>query len=216
VATAFATAFEEHWQSQGCKGSLGTAAANPPPNAGPRTVQLLLSHPQDERNRIYDSLLKAIDASQRSVHLTMAYFAPGDDMAQALCDAARRGVDVVLILPSRSDFTLMLSAGRAYYQHLLDCGVKIHEMQDALLHAKTAVIDGVWSTVGSSNLDWRSFVINSEVNVVVLGDDFGQSLEQLFQKDLAASSPIRPEEWANRGLGARVKEQLGRIVERLL
>src|SRR5262249_38235646 len=156
----FAHGFEQTWATQGCQGSLGTA---PPPAAaapGQRMVKVLRSAPSDAGNRIYSTMLAAIDASQRSVHLTMAYFAPGPDMVAALADAARRGVDVVLVLPGRSDFSLVLHAGRAYYDDLLSAGVRIHEMDDAMMHAKTAVIDGVFSTVGSSNMDWRSFVAN--------------------------------------------------------
>ena len=95
-------------------------------------------------------------------------------MVRALCDAAQRGVDVSLVLPGRSDFMLVLHAGRSYYERLLSAPAsRIHEMDDAMMHAKTAVIDGVFSTVGSSNMDWRSFVANNEINVIVLGDDFG-------------------------------------------
>lgn len=215
VVPALAAAFEAQWHSQGCRDALPAAPAEPARDAGTKTVQLLLSQPQDERNPIYDSLLRAIEAAQVSVHLTMAYFAPGKQMAQALQDAARRGVEVVLVLPSRSDFKMVLHAGRAYYTELLEAGVQIHELQTALLHAKTAVIDGVWSTVGSSNMDWRSFVDNSEANVVVLGDDFGQSLEAQFQRDLAASRPIPADEWARRGMGQRLLEAFGRLAERL-
>lgn len=216
VVPAFTQAFDEHWQSQGCTPKRRATAAPAPVKAGERTVQLLLSHPDDGRNQIYDSLLGAIGAAQRSVHLTMAYFAPGDVMAQALMDAAQRGVDVVMVLPSTSDFKLILDAGRSYYAQLLEAGVIIHERQDALLHAKTAVIDGVWSTVGSSNMDWRSFVDNSEVNVVVLGGDFGTALESLFDKDVAASKRITLEAWSQRSLWPRVRERFGRIIERLL
>lgn len=216
VAPALATAFEDHWRKQGCADRLPAAGDAPKTNAGDTTLQLLLGDPDDPSNPIYTSVLQAIDASRRTVHLTMAYFAPGPDMADALCAAVRRGVAVVMILPSRSDFGLILAAGRSYYAQLLGCGVRIHELQDALLHAKTAVIDGVWSTVGSSNLDWRSFVVNSEVNVVVLGDDFARVLEQQFERDLAASRPITAEEWSRRGLKERMTEMLGRIAERLL
>lgn len=216
VAPALATAFEAHWRAQGCRDPLPAAAPAPTGNAGATTVQLLLTDPDEPANPVYTSVLKAIDASRRSVHLTMAYFAPGPDMAQALCSAAQRGVEVALVLPSRSDFKLILAAGRSYYSQLLGCGVRIHELQNALLHAKTAVIDGVWSTVGSSNLDWRSIVVNSEVNVVVLGDDFARVLEQQFDRDLAASQAIEREAWAQRGIGQRLTEQVGRLAERLL
>jgi cardiolipin synthase len=219
VVPAFARGFVGVWASQGCKGTVpaapsavGTARAAP----GQRVAKLLESDPRDPSNRIYSALLQAIDGAQRSVHLTMAYFAPGPDMVAALADAARRGVDVSMVLPGRSDFTLVLHAGRSYYDELLDAGVRIHEMDQAVMHAKTAVIDGVLSTVGSSNMDWRSWVANNEVNVVVLGSDFGQQLEAVFQRDVEQSRPIQLDSWRRRGLASRVMEQLGRIAERLL
>lgn len=219
VVAALAQTFVEVWQSQGCRGVLGEAPAPQQATPGQRVVKVLTSEPTPDgkaANRIYTSLLAAIDAAQRSVHLTMAYFAPGDDMVQALCDAARRGVEVQLVLPGRSDFSLVLHAGRYYYDRLLRAGVRIHEMDHAVMHAKTAVIDGVFSTVGSSNMDWRSFVSNREVNVIVLGDDFGQELEALFRRDVAASRPVDAAQWRRRGMRARVMEQIGRAAERLL
>jgi cardiolipin synthase len=146
----------------------------------------------------------------------MAYFAPGNEMVGALADAAQRGVDVVLVLPGRSDFTLVLHAGRSYYERLLAAGVRIHEMDDAVMHAKTAVIDGVVSTVGSSNMDWRSFVSNNEINAIVLGRDFGAQLEAVFERDLANSRPIGLDAWRQRDLSDRFMEQMGRLAERLL
>ncbi len=164
----------------------------------------------------YPPMLAAIEAAQRSVHLTMAYFAPGQEMIDALSNAARRGVDVKLVLPGTSDFMLILHAGRSYYSQLLDAGVRIHEMDDAMMHAKTAVIDGVLSTVGSSNMDWRSFVANNEVNVIVLGADFGEQLEALFERDLVRARLITAAAWSRRGLQQRVMEGIGRMAERLL
>lgn len=205
------------WRDQGCKGELGPAA---PPSAarepGERIVKLLASDPRDEVNRIYTALLGAVEASRRSVYLTMAYFAPGEDFVAALCQAARRGVKVELVLPGRSDFALVLHAGRSYYTRMLDCGIKLYEMERAVMHSKTAVIDSVFSTVGSSNLDWRSLVSNNELNAIVLGEDFGAQLEALFVKDRAASVEIEPERWRQRGLKQRALELVGRAAERLL
>jgi cardiolipin synthase len=171
------------------------------------------SSPTDAFNKIYALLLTAIDASQKSVYLTMAYFAPGRDMIDALCEAAERGVDVQLVLPSVSDFTPVLHAGRSYYERLLRSGVKLYELQDAVLHAKTAVIDGVVSTVGSSNMDWRSFVGNNEVNAVIIGEDFGDSMTRMFRRDLEASEKITLEQWARRSPLQRAKETLARLFE---
>jgi cardiolipin synthase len=123
---------------------------------------------------------------------------------------------VVLVLPGRSDFTLVLHAGRSYYDELLSAGVRIHEMDQAVMHAKTAVIDGVFSTVGSSNMDWRSWVANNEINAIVLGSDFGKELEAVFQRDVAQSRPVQLDGWRERGLSKRMMEQIGRMAERLL
>jgi len=133
-----------------------------------------------------------------------------------LIEAARRGVDVKLILPSQSDFWAPLYAGRSYYGDLLKAGVKVYEREYAMLHAKTAVIDDVWSTVGSTNLDQRSFVDNDEINAVILGKHFADQMEAMFADDLARSKPILLSEWRHRGLGTRIKELSARIWQRWL
>lgn len=205
------------WKTQNCQDPLPAVTPARPAKlaAGAQLVRIVPSTPDDAANPIYAMLLTAIDGAQRSVHLTMAYFAPGTDMVDALCDAARRGVDVQLILPSISDFKPVLHAGRSYYTRLLEAGVKLYELQDAVLHAKTAVIDGVVSTVGSSNLDWRSFTGNNEVNAVVIGEDFGASMERMFRQDLGASHQITREAWAQRSLLQRLRELSARLFERL-
>lgn len=217
AAPAMASFFAQTWQQQGCKGGIGRL---PPPSTvrepGERIVKLLASDPRDESNRIYGALLGAVQASQRSVRLTMAYFAPGEEFVAALAAAARRGVEVEMVLPGRSDFALILHAGRSYYTQLLEAGVKLYEMEHAMMHAKTAVIDGVFSTVGSSNLDWRSLVANNELNVIVLGEAFGTQLEALFAKDREASVPVDVLRWQQRGLPQRGLELFGRAAERWL
>jgi cardiolipin synthase len=96
---------------------------------------------------------------------------------------------------------------------LLKAGVKIYERQHAILHAKTAVIDGVWSTVGSANVDWRSFLHNEEVNAVVLGEEFAQQLDALFQEDLRASRRVTLKDWEARPWWQRMKEAAARLIE---
>ncbi len=110
----------------------------------------------------------------------------------------------------------MFHAGRSHYSSLLERGVRIFERGDELLHAKTAVIDGVWSTVGSTNLDWRSFLDNDEINAVIIGRDFGRRMLEMFAKDLAASREIDPQEWARRPVALRIKEWMARAWGRLL
>jgi cardiolipin synthase len=216
VVTALATLFRESWAVQGCAGQLPPAPAPRVATPGQRVVKLVAGDPANGINPSYTALLHAIDASQRSVQLTMAYFAPGPELIQALCDAARRGVAVSLVLPGRSDVSMVLHAARSRYAQLLEAGVQIHEMSGAVMHAKTAVVDGVYSSVGSSNLDWRSIVGNHEIDVIVLGDDFGQQMQALFARDLQVSERIDATQWAKRGLGQRLMQGFARLVEPLL
>ncbi|WP_458232788.1 phospholipase D-like domain-containing protein [Roseateles sp. P5_E8] len=216
VVSALAVVFRESWARQGCAGELPPAPAPRVATPGQRVVKLVAGDPENGINPTYTALLKGITASQRSVQLTMAYFAPGPELIDALCDAARRGVAVSLVLPGRSDVKMVLHAARARYAQLLEAGVQIHEMSQVVMHAKTAVIDGVLSSVGSSNLDWRSIVGNNEIDVIVLGDDFGDQMQALFSRDLAASQRIEAASWARRGLGPRLLESLARLIEPLL
>ena len=115
-----------------------------------------------------------------------------------------------MIVPSVTDSWLVFHAGRSHYEALLRGGVKIFERREALLHAKTALIDGVWATVGSTNLDWRSFLHNQELTAVILGPGFGEKMHEAFEHDLAASDQITLEAWERRPIRTRAKEWFGR------
>lgn len=185
-------------------------------NQGREVVRAIGSSPDEPYSLIYVTLLSAINSAETSINLTNAYFAPDAQLLAALKDAVGRGVDVRLILPGKTDFWLVFHAGRAYYSELLGAGVKIYERRDALLHAKTALIDGVWSTIGSTNLDWRSFLYNDEVNAVILGPEFGAQMQAMFDADLAASDLITLEAWQHRSISDRMKEAVARLWQRLL
>ena len=187
-----------------------------PASQGKEVVRAIGSSPDEPYSLIYATLISAISSAESSVYLTNAYFVPDPQLLAALKDAAQRGVDVKLILPSNTDSWLVFHAGRSYYAELLEGGVKIHERRGALLHAKTALIDGVWSTIGSTNLDWRSFLHNHEVNAVILGQEFGAQMRAMFEKDLAASNAITPEVWKQRSIGNRLSEALARMWQRML
>ena len=149
---------------------------------GKEVVRAIGSSPDDEFSLIYVTLLSAIGSAETEVWLTNAYFIPDPQLLAALKAAAARGVDVRLVLPGRTDSALVFHAGRSYYDQMLQDGVIIFERRAAPLHSKTAVIDGVWSTVGSTNFDWRSFLHNQEVNAVVLGTEFGDRMRASFAK----------------------------------
>jgi cardiolipin synthase len=125
-------------------------------------------------------------------------------------------VDVRLLLPSQFDSTSAFYAGRSHYSKLLEGGVKIYERRGALLHVRTAIVDGVWSSVGSSNLDWRSALDNDKVNAVILGREFAQQMQAAYAGDIAASDAIDLESWESRPLLMRMKEWTARLSWRLL
>src|SRR5439155_8775296 len=136
------------------------------------------SDPNRGESEMYGELLGRISRARSRVWLTFGYFVPDPSTKQVLIDAARRGVDVEIVLPGFSDFWAPVYAGRSHYAELLDAGVRIYEWRDALLHAKTALVDSAWSSVGSTNVDWRSFVHNYEADVVVHDAAFTRELER--------------------------------------
>jgi len=164
------------------------------------------SSPDKEIPRFYVTLLSAIRNAEKNVWLSAAYFVPTSQEEDDLVAAAKRGIDVRLLLPSDSDSTMALAVGRSHYGSLLEAGVKIYEVQNEVLHSKTASIDGVWTAVGSSNFDPRSVVFNDEVDAVVLGSATADAFEQMFQHDLAQAKQIDLREWRRRPVGQRLLE----------
>jgi len=180
---------------------------------GKEVVRAIASAPEEPFSPIYATFLSAINSAETEILLTNAYFVPDPQLMDALIGAVARGVDVKMVLPSATDSWLVFHAGRAHYERLLRGGLKLYEREDVLLHSKTALIDGVWSTIGSTNLDWRSFLHNQEVNAVIIGQDFGDRMRASFERDLAASKQIKLEEWERRSIDVRVKELFGRMWE---
>ena len=208
--------FMQTWEKQRGK-PLAAKAYFPTLTAqGKDIVRAIGSTPDDPYSLIYLTLISAIGNAEKQVYLTNAYFVPDPQLLKSLTDAAGRGVDVRLLLPSHSDSAVVFHAGRSHYSGLLEGGVKIYERAGQLLHSKTAVVDGVWSTVGSTNLDWRSFLDNDEVNAVILGREFAQQMQAMFARDLEASQAIELESWKHRPLSFRLKEWMARVWGRLL
>ena len=184
---------------------------------GPLVVRAIEGSPSEQGvNAMYVAFVSAVDNAEKEVLIMNPYFVPHESLRRSLSEAAKRGVDVRLILPSRSDSPFAYHAGHSFYGGLLESGVKIYERKDRMLHAKTAVIDGVWSTVGSTNLDWRSLLYNDEINAVVLGPEFAAQMAAVFKRDLAESEEITLEKWRNRPLTDRMKELSARLWARFL
>jgi cardiolipin synthase len=206
AARDFQRLFIETWQKQ--KGPP-LAPADYYPAVGKKgddIVQVVASSKGYCNRTTYTMYVSAIANASKSVHITQSYFAPDDQMLEALMQAAQRGVDVRIILPEHTDHGVVRQAARWHYTRLLKTGVKLYERAATVLHAKAAVIDGVWSTVGSTNLELWSFVSNDEINAVVLGRTFAKDMERAFQDDLEDSNEVLLGEWTRRPLFDRAKE----------
>ena len=211
VVAEFQKLFIDTWRKQ--KGApLADRNYFPPlDRRGDEVIHALGGSPDEPFSVIYATLVSAIQSAESEILLTNAYFAPDPQFIDALKAAVARGVKVSIVLPSTTDSALIFFAGRSYYDELLESGVRIYERQAVLLHAKTVLIDGVWSTIGSTNLDWRSFLHNQEINAVVLGSEFGRRMRAAFDADLAASTEITLEAWRARSPAQRLKERFSRL-----
>ena len=150
--------------------------------------------------------LEAISRASHHVWMTHAYFIPDFDFVETVKRAARRGVDVRLLLPAVSNHVLADWLSRGYYGEMLDAGVRIFRFQGAMVHAKTSTIDGRWSTVGTANIDRLSMTGNYEINVEFIDSDFAREMERIYQTDLSNCVELTAEEWDRRGIHRRFTE----------
>lgn len=217
VVADFQRSFLKMWGQLNKSTPLTDRALFPPlPRLGPHAVRAVEGWVTEGANPLYMALISAIESAETEVRITTAYFVPHGELLAALKAAVRRGVDVKLLLPGRTDHWLVFHAGRSYYEELLEAGVQIFERESRLLHSKTAIVDGVWSTVGSTNLDWRSLIHNDEINAVVLGTEFAAALGAIFRRDLANSRAVTLEGWRKRPAGDRLREASARAWALLL
>ena len=173
---------------------------------GDVTGQIVKSSPTGGSFQNYMLFLLSINSAKKSILITNPYFMPDNVMTEALINAAARGVRVTVLLPGEADSQLTYTASRSHYGRLLLGGIEVYEYKGALLHAKTIVVDGVWSTIGSTNFDNRSFALNQEINLTVYNSGIAQRMEQIFQEDLKCSQRITYEQWRSRGLYERLIE----------
>lgn len=182
--------FAEDWYFTVGENCLGERYLAKPQSKGNVLVEVLESGPDCTADLIYRRLFIAITRSETRVWLTTPYFIPDRAIAVALVTAAERGVDVRLLLPGWSDHRFVLYAGRAYYEELLQAGVKIYEYKTGMLHAKTMVVDDSWVTIGSANMDRRSFHLNWEANLLLLNREINQAMADRFERDLLRARKI--------------------------
>jgi cardiolipin synthase len=159
----------------------------------------------------------AVAAAKRSIELTSAYFVPRPAFTEALVEAAERGVHMRILVPgSHIDKEFVRTAGRAAYDQLIDAGIEIYEYCPTMLHAKTLTVDEIWSSVGSVNFDNRSFQLHDEVTLCAQSERFAGQLHRVFEQDLEASERIEPDQWRERPLTQRARENVTKYARREL
>ena len=197
-------AFAENWRDATGLLLTGDAYFPEPERRGDLAIQSVKSSPASGAAEAYLLFLLAIDAARTSIKLTNPYFVPDARMAEALVNAAQRGVDVTIITAGTAGSMLdrlVRKASQAHFGRALEAGVKIHEYGPALLHAKTMVVDGQWVSIGSANLDNRSFAINNELNVTFMDRGLARRLTEIFEEDLEYTTPVTREDWERHRLG---------------
>jgi cardiolipin synthase A/B len=208
AVTQLQTLFVESWNKAGERAEFRAEDGYFPKisPAGDTLVAIVGNDSESDDRSLYGTYIAAFTRASERLWITHAYFAPNEELLAAMEDAAKRGVDVRLIVPAFTDSNIVLNATQATFTRLLKAGVRVYELKDALLHAKSVVIDGTVSIVGSANLDMRSFLHNDEVNAVVIGRDFGQRMEEVFQRDQKAARAVDLERWQRRSVWRRLKE----------
>ncbi len=200
-------AFMDNWVKS--RGELLTGLDYFPavPPRGEHLAQVIKSSPSEGSSTVKLLYIVSMVSAQQRIWISSAYFVPDKDTIRALEGAVRRGVDVRVIIPGEIiDVPIVRQAGRLHYNELLDRGIRLWEYQPTMMHAKTMVVDGIWSTVGSSNFDDRSFRLNDEVNVNIYDEAIAAQMEAMFQEDLARGEEIKLRPWMRRPRFARVKE----------
>lgn len=213
-AWEMAVVFNEGWMRAGgasLQFPLHTQTMSP----GPKTIVLDCRSGRGHQETA-SVLALTMAAARERLWITNAYFAPQPGVLRGLCRAARRGVDVRLLLPAKSDMPIVRRAGHGSYAKLLACGVRIFEYQPTMLHAKTLVADDWAAMIGSSNLDYRSYYFNAECNVLILDAETGAGMAKTYMEDLRHAVEITPEIWRRRTRLKKIGDTLARLLSPLL
>lgn len=209
VVTQLQFAFVDNWIKS--RGELLTGLDYFPQlePCGNHVTQVVKSSPSEGSSAVKLLYIVSIVSAVKSIFISSAYFVPDRDTIRALEGAVRRGVDVRVIVPGEiNDVPIVRHASRLHYEILLRRGIRIFEYQPTMMHAKTMVVDGIWTTVGSSNFDDRSFRLNDEVNINIYDEEIATRMEQIFFEDLARSEEITRPRWLQRPWLQRQKERI--------
>ena len=209
----FQRAFLEQWRARSGPDFDEARFFPPLMPVGEDLVRVVTTSPREPLPSFFLAFMSALENAERSIAILQAYFVPTRQEIEALKRAVSRGVDVRLVLPKETDHPKVVYASRAHYSELLKAGVQIFERRGVLLHAKAIVIDGVWSVVGSSNLDFRSKLHNDEIDTIVIDLEFGREMQAMLARDVAQSERVDLSEWRNRSTASLVKEWFANLFE---
>ena len=172
-------------------------------------VQIIASDPEDSQSPILQAMIQMADSAKKYLYIQSPYFLPPEELQHALCQAAKRGVDVRLMIPKRGDRSIFISyASRSYLKPLLESGIKVFFHNAGFIHAKMLVADSKVTTVGSANIDFRSFTQSSEVNAIIYDEDFARNMQKIFIDDMHNCHMIPQDWWQHRSFKERLLQLL--------
>lgn len=179
-------------------------------------VQIAASGPDTDWANIMDVIFAAITSADNYIYITTPYFIPNDEIIMAMQIASRSGIDVRLLIPDTSDSWMAFQATDSYLQRLLDANIKVYRYKKGFIHAKTIVVDDVFSTIGTSNMDYRSFKINFEINAIIYNSKLSKALKAIYLKDLDHATLMDPEAWEKRSKFKKIQEASAKLWAPLL
>ena len=181
-----------------------------------KTIQVVADDPLSKRRTTQEGYIWALDNAKDYIYIQTPYYAPPKPVREAMVNAARRGVNVIIMLPEKTDNMLMVYTNRAYYQECLDAGVKIALRSGEFIHSKTFVCDDYLSQIGTSNMDFRSMELCYEVNTYIYDREVALANKEIFEKDMEQCNILDPTEWRNRPFYSKVLERIFKIFTPIL
>lgn len=188
----------------------------PKEQTGDVRVQIVTSGPDSKEEEIKSLFLKMIYGAKESIYIQTPYFIPDETMQEALKIATLSGVDVRIAVPDKPDHPFVYEANNSYVGLMLEAGAKCYKYRGGFLHSKTIVVDGKVASVGTTNMDVRSFKLNFEINAFIYDKATSKRLKEIFLEDLEKSDEVTLEEYNNRGIGMKIKESISRLISPIL
>lgn len=206
AAAEFQAAFAEHWIEATGELLLGDRFFPKVSPAGGRGTQVVVSSTH-QRNVMHLMLMTALAAAQKNIRIATPYFVPDELTRQQLLEARKRGVEIQIVIPgSQTDARIVRKASRHLWGELLQAGIKISEYQPTFFHWKLIIVDDIWTSVGSTNIDDRALRLNDEANISLFDQEFARAQTALFDKDTAASKPYTFSDWQSRSTSQKVTD----------